>query len=60
MTVAWAPIRRVDLEYPARTDCAGTTWFKSADTSYPWGWTANPEFAHPSYFTPDAIVITHS
>ena len=41
------PVRRVDLESPAFTDANGTTWYRSADG---WGWTANPEFAHPSYF----------
>jgi hypothetical protein len=51
------PVRRVDLEFPARTDANGTTWYRPADTSQPWGWTANPKFAHPSYFNPHASVL---
>jgi hypothetical protein len=49
-----APVRRVDLESPARTDGNGTTWYRSADG---WGWTALPEFAHPSYKNPHALVL---
>jgi hypothetical protein len=51
------PVRRVDLEFPARTDGNGTTWYRPADTSAPWGWTALAEFAHPSYFNPHALVL---
>ena len=43
------PVERVDQMYPAMTDGNGTTWYRAADS---YGWTALPEQAHPSYFTP--------
>jgi hypothetical protein len=55
--VKLVPVRRVDLEYPARTDGNGVTWYRPADTDAPWGWTALAEFAHPSYFNPNALVL---
>jgi hypothetical protein len=58
--VTFVPVRRVDLEFPARTDGNGTTWYRPADTAAPWGWTALPEFAHLSYFKPDALILLHS
>lgn len=39
----------VAQQYPARTDTNGTTWYRPADTAAPWGWTADPEQAHPDY-----------
>ncbi|AHY26907.1 hypothetical protein SEA_MUFASA_83 [Mycobacterium phage Mufasa] len=40
-------------QYPARTDTNGRTWFRpvrppGADVSQ-WGWTSQPEQAHPDY-----------
>lgn len=49
------PVDRVDLMYPARTDGNGVTWYRPADGGE--GWTALPEFAHPSYFHPNALVL---
>ncbi len=49
-----APVERVDLMYPARTDSNGVTWYRPADV---YGWTSIPEFAHPSYFNPHAMVL---
>lgn len=39
--------------YPARTDDHGTTWYRPVrdqgmDLSQ-WGWTSQPELAHPDY-----------
>ena len=48
------PVERVDLTYPARTDANGVTWYRPADN---YGWTSLPEFAHPSYFNPNALVV---
>lgn len=48
------PVARVDLMYPARTDGNGVTWYRPADSE---GWTSIPEFAHPSYFNPHALVL---
>lgn len=48
------PVERVDLMYPARTDANGITWYRPADN---YGWTALPEFAHLSYFNPNAMVL---
>lgn len=50
----FVPVERVDLMFPARTDSNGTTWYRPVDGD---GWTAIPEFAHPSYFNPHALVI---
>lgn len=35
--------------FPARTQPDGRTWYRPANG--PMGWTANPEYADPSYFT---------
>ncbi len=51
------PVRRVDLEYPARTDGNGVTWYRPAQTDAPWGWTSDPDQAHPSYFNPNVLVL---
>lgn len=48
------PVERVDLMYPSRTDGNGVTWYRAADS---FGWTSIPEFAHPSYFNPHALVL---
>lgn len=37
--------------FPARTDSNGTTWY-AAGAGRMDGWTANPEYADPSYFDP--------
>lgn len=50
----FVPVERVDLTYPARTDSNGVTWYRPADV---YGWTSIPEFAHPSYFNPHAMVL---
>jgi hypothetical protein len=51
------PVRRVDLEYPARTDGNGVTWYRPAQTGEPWGWTSDPNQAHLSYKNPHARVL---
>ncbi|QUE25820.1 hypothetical protein SEA_GLENHOPE_50 [Mycobacterium phage GlenHope] len=37
-------------QFPARRQPDGRIWYRSE----PFGWTDNPEMAHPSYFAPDA------
>lgn len=48
------PVERVDLMYPAFTDANGTTWYRPRNGD---GWTSLPEFAHLSYFNPNARVL---
>lgn len=47
------PTKTVAEQWPARTDSNGTTWYRPAVTAgvslQTWGWTAQPELAHPSY-----------
>lgn len=47
-------------QYPARTDTSGTTWYRPGFTGKTppsmWGWTSQPEQAHPDY----AVEVTES
>lgn len=44
--------------YPARADASGVTWYRPAfDGGSPpsmWGWTSQPDQAHPDYFVHEA------
>lgn len=48
----------VAQQYPARTDDTGVTWYRPAfDGKSPpamWGWTSQPEQAHPDYLSDQA------
>lgn len=41
---------KVSEAYPAQKDADGRTWYRpKPEPGLMWGWTANPEYADPSY-----------